>query len=188
MMDDSGHSQHDRNRKTVEYTCPMHPEVRSSSPGNCSKCGMRLVPVKMKEGEMTGHERGHVMKPASQMSRWEKFRMSMTMTMGMEHTGVAGREMARLMELDIRQKFFFATGRDSPVTRDSSIAVSPSTIVPSTGTRSPGFRTMMSPTSNSEVETRISLPSLTTLACGGTSWSNACKASVVPRRDLISIQ
>src|SRR2546422_672631 len=115
MMDDSGHSQHDRNRKTVEYTCPMHPEVRSSSPGNCSKCGMRLVPVKMKEGEMTGHERGHEMKPASQMSRWEKFRMSMTMTMGMEHTGVAGREMARLMELDIRQKFFFALILSIPI-------------------------------------------------------------------------
>src|SRR3989475_2618388 len=115
MMDDSGHSQHDRNRKTVDYTCPMHPEVRSSSPGNCSKCGMRLVPVKMKEGEMTGHERGHEMKPASQMSRWEKFRMSMTMTMGMEHTGVAGREMARLMELDIRQKFFFALILSIPI-------------------------------------------------------------------------
>src|SRR6266849_4172277 len=115
MMDDSGHSQHDKNRKTVEYTCPMHPEVRSSSPGNCSKCGMRLVPVKMKEGEMTGHERGHEMKPTSQMSRWEKFRMSMTMTMGMEHTGVADREMARLMELDIRQKFFFALILSVPV-------------------------------------------------------------------------
>src|SRR5713101_4621560 len=115
MMDDSGHSQHDRNRKTVEYTCPMHPEVRSSSPGNCSKCGMRLVPVKMKEGEMTGHERGHEMKPASQMSRWEKFRMSMTMTMGMEHTGVAGREMARSMELDIRNKFFFALILSVPI-------------------------------------------------------------------------
>src|SRR5467141_2470436 len=115
MMDDSGHSQHDRNRKTVEYTCPMHPEARSSSPGNCSKCGMRLVPVKMKDGEMTGHERGHEMKPASQMSRWEKFRMRMTMTMGMEHTGVAGREMARLMELDIRQKFFFALILSIPI-------------------------------------------------------------------------
>ena len=27
----------------VIYTCPMHPEVRSSKPGNCSKCGMTLV-------------------------------------------------------------------------------------------------------------------------------------------------
>ncbi len=30
------------------------------------------------------------------------------MTMGMDHTGLAGREMARLMEIDIRNKFFFA--------------------------------------------------------------------------------
>jgi Cu+-exporting ATPase len=30
---------------SVEYTCPMHPEVRSDAPGNCPKCGMALVPV-----------------------------------------------------------------------------------------------------------------------------------------------
>ena len=27
------------------YVCPMHPEVRSSSPGRCPKCGMHLEPV-----------------------------------------------------------------------------------------------------------------------------------------------
>jgi Cu2+-exporting ATPase len=42
------------------------------------------------------------------MSRWDTFKMSMTMTMGMDHTGLAGREMAQLMEEDIRRKFFFA--------------------------------------------------------------------------------
>ncbi|TMI43323.1 copper-translocating P-type ATPase [Candidatus Bathyarchaeota archaeon] len=62
---------------------------------------------------MDHHE--HAMKPALKMSPWEKFRMSMTMTMGMEHTGVAGREMARLMELDIRQKFFFALILSVPI-------------------------------------------------------------------------
>jgi len=41
--------------------------------------------------------------------------MSMTMMMGMEHTGVAGREMARLMELDIRNKFFFALVLSVPI-------------------------------------------------------------------------
>ena len=30
----------------VAYTCPMHPEVRSSVPGKCSKCAMPLEPVK----------------------------------------------------------------------------------------------------------------------------------------------
>lgn len=27
------------------YTCPMHPEIRQSQPGNCPKCGMTLEPV-----------------------------------------------------------------------------------------------------------------------------------------------
>lgn len=29
--------------KKIEYTCSMHPEVISSSPGFCSKCGMKLI-------------------------------------------------------------------------------------------------------------------------------------------------
>jgi hypothetical protein len=28
-----------------EFTCPMHPEVRSTTPGKCPKCGMKLIPV-----------------------------------------------------------------------------------------------------------------------------------------------
>jgi len=53
---------------------------------------MKLVPIATTERGMDHHE--HAMKPASKMSRWERFKMSMTMTMGMEHTGVAGRQMA----------------------------------------------------------------------------------------------
>jgi Cu+-exporting ATPase len=29
----------------VEYTCPMHPEVRQTGPGSCPKCGMGLEPA-----------------------------------------------------------------------------------------------------------------------------------------------
>lgn len=39
---------HQRDDKPVTtiYTCPMHPEVRQSRPGQCPKCGMTLVPAK----------------------------------------------------------------------------------------------------------------------------------------------
>src|SRR6267143_1536688 len=104
-------SSHHMNADPTVYTCPMHPEVRSTFPGTCPKCGMKLVPIAMTEGGMDHYE--HAMKPASEMSRWERFKMSMTM--GMEHTGVAGREMARLMELDIRNKFFFALILSVPI-------------------------------------------------------------------------
>ena len=39
----------------------------------------------------------------------------MTMAMGMEHTGLAGREMAKLMEEDIRNKFFVALFLTLPI-------------------------------------------------------------------------
>ena len=31
--------------QVVEYTCPMHPEVRQPGPGACPICGMALEPV-----------------------------------------------------------------------------------------------------------------------------------------------
>ena len=33
----------------TSYTCPMHPEVTSSEPGTCPKCGMQLLPVRSEE-------------------------------------------------------------------------------------------------------------------------------------------
>ena len=102
------------------FTCPMHPEIQSEIAGTCPKCGMKFVEKKMKMGkekmnhDKMGHD-GHAMAPAEKMSFLEKFKMSMTMTMGMDHAGLAGREMARLMEIDIRQKFFFALILSVPI-------------------------------------------------------------------------
>ena len=79
---------------------------------------MQLIPVSSssRSGHAIAHgAHEHATKSVGQTSPWEKFKMSMTMTMGMEHTGLAGREMARLMELDIRQKFFFALLLSIPI-------------------------------------------------------------------------
>ena len=40
------HHEHEQEKKKKQkYTCPMHPEVVLDHPGNCPKCGMKLVPV-----------------------------------------------------------------------------------------------------------------------------------------------
>ncbi|MBS1666368.1 MAG: multicopper oxidase domain-containing protein [Bacteroidetes bacterium] len=35
-------------QQPVTYTCPMHPEIHSTKPGNCPKCGMKLIKEKTK--------------------------------------------------------------------------------------------------------------------------------------------
>ena len=37
---------HEHEQAKQKYTCPMHPEVVMDRPGNCPKCGMKLVPQK----------------------------------------------------------------------------------------------------------------------------------------------
>jgi Cu+-exporting ATPase len=36
-------------RKSIIYTCPMHPQIRRMEPGNCPICGMALEPVRATE-------------------------------------------------------------------------------------------------------------------------------------------
>src|SRR5512132_252368 len=44
----AGEHEHDYDHEQ-KYTCPMHPDVITDHPGNCPKCGMKLVPIKEKK-------------------------------------------------------------------------------------------------------------------------------------------
>jgi FtsP/CotA-like multicopper oxidase with cupredoxin domain len=37
------------------YACPMHPEVTSTEPGTCPKCGMQMLPVRLEKGTPTSY-------------------------------------------------------------------------------------------------------------------------------------
>lgn len=41
--DDQHQHQHGGGAASALYTCGMHPEVQQAGPGECPKCGMRLV-------------------------------------------------------------------------------------------------------------------------------------------------
>lgn len=72
-----------------------------------------------KSDESATHQQGghdhHAMMMDGDNSFWQRFKMSMTMTMGMDHSGLAGRAMAKMMELDIRLKFFFSLILSVPI-------------------------------------------------------------------------
>ncbi len=46
----AGHSMpaNTKKQEIISYTCPMHPEIHAEKPGNCPKCGMKLVKEKLK--------------------------------------------------------------------------------------------------------------------------------------------
>ena len=63
------------------YICPMHPEVKSETPGSCPLCNMKLVPASLVKasshghghgGHGHGHGHGHAMPaPAPSRIEWE---------------------------------------------------------------------------------------------------------------------
>ncbi len=48
---DMGKKETKQQPQPVTYTCPMHPEIHATKPGNCPKCGMKLVKEKTKQAK-----------------------------------------------------------------------------------------------------------------------------------------
>lgn len=49
--------------RPTTYTCPMHPEIHATKPGNCPKCGMKLVKEKTEVLPPGGHQHDSMKMP-----------------------------------------------------------------------------------------------------------------------------
>ena len=77
--------------KIQKYTCPMHPEVITDHPGNCPKCGMKLVPLKEKKRGPSNSDKS---RPGVQRSTSSSDHMMHDGTeMAMSHHHDGGHEM-----------------------------------------------------------------------------------------------
>jgi hypothetical protein len=54
----------------IIYTCPMHSEIVSATPGTCPKCGMELVKTEKgkQQSEPMQHQMGMMMSPMHGMA------------------------------------------------------------------------------------------------------------------------
>ena len=97
-------------------------------------------------------------------------------------------ESVAIVPATTRSPALRVTGLDSPVIIDSSKAASPSTIVPSAGTRLPERTSTRSPTRNASIGTSSTPASVRRSAVSGRSVARASSALVAWPSDRISIQ
>jgi CopA family copper-resistance protein len=80
---DMGKKETKKPEQNVSYTCPMHPEIHSPKPGNCPKCGMKLVREQPKQAIRKKPVKASV-KPSKPAAGTEKMNME---NMGIQKEG-----------------------------------------------------------------------------------------------------
>jgi len=63
--------------QAVTYTCPMHPEIHAARPGNCTKCGMKLIKEKPKPVKQAANPKQGEMKMAGDTVKADQMNMDM---------------------------------------------------------------------------------------------------------------
>ena len=71
-------------QQPATYTCPMHPEIHAAKPGNCPKCGMKLIKEKPKQVKPPVHKHDEMLKPKSAATKVADMKMDTSKSNMME--------------------------------------------------------------------------------------------------------
>ncbi|MEJ5962967.1 multicopper oxidase domain-containing protein [Pedobacter immunditicola] len=85
----------DKPAQALTYTCPMHPEIHASKPGNCPKCGMKLVKEKPKVTPQNHTEMQMPMKDTTEKAENMEGMQMDGMNMGDNNATMANIKMAK---------------------------------------------------------------------------------------------
>ena len=96
------HNHH--NSKEALYTCPMHPEVVKNAPGKCPGCGMELI----LQSKSSDAHAGHDMQKMSHMDH---------------ESAMTNPQMAKLMEADMRRRFWISLVLSIPIFLYSPVGI-----------------------------------------------------------------
>jgi CopA family copper-resistance protein len=78
---DMGKKETKKQAQQATYTCPMHPGIHATKPGNCPKCGMKLVKEKTNQGKKQPMKMEGDMQMAKDTAKKKKMEMD-NMPMG----------------------------------------------------------------------------------------------------------
>ena len=78
--------------QSTTYTCVMHPEIHATKPGNCPKCGMKLIKEKPKQQPMQKHDEMQMPKDTAKKKNMDMDNRPMD-NMNMQKDTIKGKEM-----------------------------------------------------------------------------------------------
>jgi len=94
---DMSKKENNKQVESVTYTCVMHPEIHATKPGNCPKCGMKLVKEKPKVTAKPVIKKSGEMQMSKDAAKEKKMTMHDNGSMNMEDMQMPGKDSSKKM-------------------------------------------------------------------------------------------
>ena len=94
---DMSKKENNKQAEPVTYTCVMHPEIHAVKPGNCPKCGMKLVKEKPRVTAKPAIKKTGEMQMSKDAAKEKKMTMHDNGSMNMEDMQMPGKDSSKKM-------------------------------------------------------------------------------------------